>query len=78
MLDLSFKQLIIAGGPIFFILVGLSIYSVAIIWERWKKYKATFSGMKDFIRKTHSLVKAGNIKRVGEISSKQKKRLSGR
>lgn len=29
--------------------------------------------MKDFIRKSHSLIKAGNIKRVGEICSRQKK-----
>ncbi|MCG2724896.1 MAG: MotA/TolQ/ExbB proton channel family protein [Elusimicrobia bacterium] len=72
MLDLSLKQMIIAGGPVLFILIGLSIYSIALIWERWRKYKKTFSGMRLFIHKAHSLIKASNTKRIMELSAQHK------
>jgi len=61
-----------AGGPILFILVGLSIYSIALIWERWRKYRKTFTGMHLFIHKAHSLIKSSNTKRIIELSAQRK------
>ncbi|MCK4936470.1 MAG: MotA/TolQ/ExbB proton channel family protein [Elusimicrobiales bacterium] len=72
MLDLNLKQMIMAGGPILFILVALSIYSIALIWERWRKYRKTFKGMRLFIHKAHSLLKASNTQRVTELCAQTK------
>jgi biopolymer transport protein ExbB/TolQ len=69
MLDLNLKQMIMAGGPVLFILIGLSVYSIALIWERWKKFRQTFNGMRLFIHKTHSLLKASNTKRITQLSA---------
>lgn len=71
-MNITFKQLIAAGGPILFILVGLSIYSMALIWERWTVYKRTFNGLDELIHKTHALLKAGEIKQLSELCSKAK------
>jgi len=62
--------MITAGGPVLFILIGLSIYSIALIWERWRKYRQTFNGMRLFIHKAHSLLKASNTKHITQLSSK--------
>ncbi|MEK7721688.1 MAG: MotA/TolQ/ExbB proton channel family protein [Elusimicrobiota bacterium] len=71
-MNLTFKQLIIAGGPVLFLLVGLSIYSLALIWERWMVYKRTFSGMEDLLHKIHALLKTGEIKQISDLCAKSK------
>ena len=71
-MNITFKQLIIAGGPVLFILISLSIYSIALIWERWSTYQKTFKGMDDLLHKIHILLKAGEIRQIAEFSSKAK------
>ena len=56
-MTITIKQLISAGGPILFFLMGLSIYSIALIWERWSTYKKTLHGMNDLLHKIHVLLK---------------------
>ena len=71
-MNITFKQLIIAGGPILFLLAGLSIYSIALIWERWNVYKRTFSGMEDLLHKVHALLRTNEIKQISELCSKSR------
>ncbi|HNW45073.1 MAG TPA: MotA/TolQ/ExbB proton channel family protein [Elusimicrobiales bacterium] len=71
-MNITIKQLITAGGPILFFLVGLSIYSIALIWERWTVYKRTFHGMDDLIHKTHALLKTGELKLLSDFCAKTK------
>ncbi|MCX5785826.1 MAG: MotA/TolQ/ExbB proton channel family protein [Elusimicrobia bacterium] len=71
-MTITFKQLISAGGPILFALMGLSIYSIALIWERWSTYNKTFSGMNDLLRKIHILLKSGEIKQITELCARTK------
>ena len=71
-MNLTFKQLIIAGGPVLFLLVGLSIYSLALIWERWMVYNRTFSGMEDLLHKIHALLRAGELKQISELCARSK------
>lgn len=68
-MNITIKQLIIAGGPILFFLAGLSIYSIALIWERWNVYRRAFGGMGELARKTHSLLKTGELKQLAEFCS---------
>ncbi len=66
-MDFTFKQLIIAGGPVLFLLAGLSIYSIALIWERWTVYKRTFSGMEDLLHKIRALLRTGELKQISDL-----------
>jgi len=69
-MNITFKQLIVAGGPILFVLMGLSIYSIALIWERWTVYNKTFRGMDDLVHKIYALLRAGEIKQISDMCSK--------
>jgi biopolymer transport protein ExbB/TolQ len=71
-MNITFKQLITAGGPILFVLVALSIYSIALIWERWTAYKKTFNGMDELLYKAHALSKTGELRQLAEFSAKSK------
>jgi biopolymer transport protein ExbB/TolQ len=68
----SFTQLIKAGGPVLFLLAGLSIYSIALIWERWTLYRRTMKGTEDLLHKVHALLRTGEIKQVSDICAKAK------
>jgi len=69
-MNITFKQLIIAGGPILFLLAGLSIYSIALIWERWTAYKRTMKGLDDLLHKVHALLRTGEIRQISELCAK--------
>ncbi|OIO02668.1 MAG: hypothetical protein COX65_05735 [Elusimicrobia bacterium CG_4_10_14_0_2_um_filter_56_8] len=71
-MNITFKTLIMAGGPILLVLAALSIYSIALIWERWTVYKRTFSGLEDLLHKIHALLKTGEIKQISELCSKSR------
>jgi len=71
-MNITFKQLIIAGGPILFLLAGLSIYSIALIWERWSVYKRTLNGMDDLLHKIQALLKTGEVKQIAELCTRAK------
>jgi biopolymer transport protein ExbB/TolQ len=71
-MNITFKQLLVAGGPILFVLIGLSIYSIAMIWERWTVYNRTFSGLNDLVHKAHALLKTGEIKQLAELTARAK------
>lgn len=71
-MNATFKQLITAGGPILFLLMGLSIYSIALIWERWTVYRKTFSGLQDLLHKAHALLKTGEVRQISELCVRSK------
>lgn len=71
-MNITFKQLIVAGGPVLFLLAALSIYSIALIWERWNVYKRTFSGMDDLLHKIHALLRTGEVKQISDLCARSK------
>ncbi len=71
-MNITFKQLILAGGPILFVLTALSVYSIALIWERWNIFKKTFAGMDDLLHKSHALLKTGEVKQISEMCAKSR------
>ncbi len=71
-MNITFKQLVMAGGPILFVLAALSIYSIALIWERWSTYRKTFSGMEDLLHKVTTLLKSGENRQIAELCSRVK------
>ena len=71
-MNITLKQLLVAGGPILFILASLSIYSIALIWERWSTYKKTFKGMDELLHKVNMHIKSGETRQLTEMCGKLK------
>jgi len=71
-MNLTLKEILIAGGPIFLFLIILSIYSFAIIMERYKYLKKNFSQNKELISKINHYLKEEDIKPLIVILEKSK------
>lgn len=71
-MNLTLKEILIAGGPIFLFLIILSIYSFAIIMERYKYLKKNFSQNKELINKINHYLKEEDIKPLIVILEKSK------
>lgn len=72
----TLKEILIAGGPVLFFLILLSIYSWALIIERWKYLKKIFSSSKELISKINFNLKNNDFKSAIEISQKYKNPVS--
>lgn len=68
----TFKQLIVAGGPVLLVLTALSIYSIALIWERWTAYKRAFGGLSELMQKLRALLKANDLQQIAELCARSK------
>lgn len=68
----SFKQLITAGGPVLLVLTALSIYSIALIWERWTAYKKVFGGLGELMQKLRALLKSDDLAQIAELCGRSK------
>lgn len=66
-MQVTFKQIIVAGGPVLFFLVLLSVYSIALMWERWNTYKKTLSGMSELLRDARRLLKSSDSKNLAAL-----------
>lgn len=63
----SWHQILGAGGVILFLLVALSIYSLALIWERWHAIKRISRDQGSFLNKVRPSLTEGNL---GDILAK--------
>lgn len=57
----SARQILLAGGPILLLLIGLSIYSLALMWERWKTYSATVRGQGKFLDRVRKALAVADV-----------------
>lgn len=55
------RQIAAAGGVPLFILIALSIYSLALLYERWRVYRKTMRGLDAFLRKLRESVSKGDL-----------------
>lgn len=59
--QVGIKDIVIAGGPVLIFLIALSVYSLAIIWERWKFYSRSTGDLKPLLDKVRAHLKEGNL-----------------
>ncbi|MBI4374827.1 MAG: MotA/TolQ/ExbB proton channel family protein [Elusimicrobia bacterium] len=59
--NVSIKDIIIAGGPTLALLGLLSVYSIGLIWERWRYFKRCTAGVKAFLDKIRHLRQGGDL-----------------
>jgi biopolymer transport protein ExbB/TolQ len=71
-MNFAIKDLIIAGGPVLLLLSLISIYSVAVMLERWVYYKKHVSGARKLFRSTKMLIKANETEKIISLCKKTK------
>ena len=57
----SIKEILIAGGPTLAILIFMSIYSVALIWERWRFHRKGASGIQPLLERVRKTLAEGKV-----------------
>lgn len=48
---LGLKQILLSGGVVLILLILLSVYSIALIWEKWNSFKAATFNLQSFLQK---------------------------
>lgn len=68
----TLKELMVAGGPVFLFLTALSVYSVAIIIERWKVLKSASKSQIELARKINFHLKNNDTLALSDFLSRIK------
>jgi biopolymer transport protein ExbB/TolQ len=75
--NVSIKDIIVAGGPVLALLIGLSIYSIALIWERWKFYGRSLAGLPALLEKVRYAAREGTLAEAAALCKNHKGLASG-
>lgn len=67
----SVLEILKAGGLTLFTLAALSIYSLAIIAQRWKLYRDSVAGASDFLAQARRLVEDGRLPEVAALAKRR-------
>ena len=59
--NVNFKDILVAGGVTLWLLIGLSIYSIALVWQRWRFVGRATAGAGSLLAKLRAAVAAGNL-----------------
>lgn len=59
--NLSVKEIVLSGGVTLYFLILLSIYSIALIWERWRAYERATAGVKGFLDKIRQMLEKEDL-----------------
>ena len=66
------KEILIAGGPVLAFMILLSLYCIALIWERYKFFKRTTGGAVEFLAKIRSAAEAGKLPDAASLAKSHK------
>lgn len=66
------KEILIAGGPVLAAMILLSIFTVALIWERWKFFKKNAGGAAEFLAKVRAACDAGKLPDAANLAKGHK------
>ena len=71
-LKLSVFEILAAGGAVLVLLIALSIYSIAIMWERWSYHSKTTKGLQGFLKRLRNIVEDGDLADAVQVSEQYK------
>jgi biopolymer transport protein ExbB/TolQ len=57
----SIKDILVSGGVTLWLLIGLSIYSIALMWQRWRFARRATDGAGTLLAKLRAALAAGNL-----------------
>ena len=66
------KDILLAGGPILAGMILLSIYCLALIWERWKFFARATRGYQDFLSRVRAAAAAGKLQDAAALAKQHK------
>ena len=66
------KDILVAGGPVLFGMVLLSVYCVALIWERWKFFARKTGGYRDFLARVRASASSGKLQDAAVLARQHK------
>ena len=66
------REILVAGGPVLIGMILLSIYCVALIWERWKFFKRSTGGAVEFLAKVRVAADAGKLPDAAALAKSHK------
>ncbi|MDD5657237.1 MAG: MotA/TolQ/ExbB proton channel family protein [Elusimicrobia bacterium] len=55
------KDIIVAGGATLWLLIAASIYSIALMWQRWRFVNRVTAGLSDLLDRLRAAVAAGDM-----------------
>lgn len=62
------KDILVAGGPVLAFMVLLSVYSAALIWERWRFFARATGGCAEFLARVRAAVTAGRLQDAAALA----------
>ncbi|MFI5362461.1 MAG: MotA/TolQ/ExbB proton channel family protein [Elusimicrobiota bacterium] len=68
----GFKDILLAGGPILAGMILLSVYCLALIWERWKFFSRATSGYVEFLARVRAAAAAGKLQDAAALAKTNK------
>ncbi len=72
MAQTGFKDILFAGGPILAGMIALSIYCIALIWERWKFFARQTRGYRDLLSRVRAASAAGKLQDAAALAQTHK------
>src|SRR3989338_5226960 len=63
--NVGIKDIILSGGVPLLVMVLLSIYSIALIWERWRFFKRSTAELKEFLGRLRRIREGGDLAEAG-------------
>ena len=70
--QVGLKDILLAGGPVLAFMILLSIYCVALIWERWKFFSKATGGYRDFLSRVRAAAAAGKLQDAASMAKLHK------
>ncbi len=59
--NVSIKDIILSGGVTLAALILLSVYSIALIWERWRFYRRSLGSLRPFLAQVRKVLQSGDL-----------------
>ncbi|MDE2141064.1 MAG: MotA/TolQ/ExbB proton channel family protein [Elusimicrobia bacterium] len=66
------KDILFAGGPILAGMIALSVYCIALIWERWKFFTRATRGYQDLLNRVRAAAAAGKLQDAAALAKSHK------
>ena len=66
--QINIKDILVSGGATLAFLILLSIYSLALIWERWRFFKESTSAIDSFLEKIRKSIRGGDLAQTLSIA----------
>jgi len=66
----SIKDILVAGGVTLWLLIALSIYSIALIWQRWRALRRATHGLDPLLEQLRQALAAGELAQAVQLCQK--------